>query len=52
MKFTLMVEDEVIRGAVSKKLDRPLVNTSNKVWRYSTQTKNMPSLFQIGDYLR
>ena len=31
--FTPEVEYEVIREAVSKKLDRPLVNPSKQVWR-------------------
>ena len=31
--FTPEAYDEVIREAVSHKLYRPLVNTSNKVWR-------------------
>ena len=32
--FTPEVEDEIIREVVSQKRDRPLVNPSNKVWRY------------------
>ena len=36
----------------SHKLDRPLVNPLNKVWKDSTQTKNPNSHFQIGDSLR
>ena len=52
MNFTPEVEDEVIREVVSHKLDRPIVNPSNKVWRYSTQNKTPTSPFQIGDYLR
>ena len=39
MYFTLEEDYEVIREAVLHKLDRPLVNPSNKVWRDSTQTK-------------
>ena len=45
--FTPEVEDEVIRDAVSHKLYIPLVNSSNKVCRYSIQTKNPTSTFQI-----
>ena len=33
MDFTLEVEDEVIRDAVSHRLDRPLVKPPNKGWR-------------------
>ena len=29
--FTPEIEDEIIREVVSRKLDRPLVNSSNKV---------------------
>ena len=50
--FTPEVEDEFISEAVSQKLDRPLVNPPNKVWRDSTQTKNPTSPFQIGESLR
>ena len=32
------VEDEFIRDAISQKLYRSLVSTSNKVWRDLTQT--------------
>ena len=52
MDFTLEVEDEIIRDSVSQRLDIPLVNLSNKFWRYSKQTKTYPSYFQIGDSLR
>ena len=52
MDFTPEVEDEFISEAVSQKLDRPLVNPPNKVWRDSTQTKNPPSPFHIGVSLR
>ena len=38
--FTPDVEDEFISEAVEYKLDRTLVNTSNKVWRDSTQAKD------------
>ena len=52
MDFTPDSEDEVIRGTVSHKLDRYLVNTSNKFWRDSAQNKapNLP--FQVDDSLR
>ena len=43
--------DEVIRDVVSQKLYRPIVNTSNKIWRDSTQTKTPTSPLQIGDSL-
>ena len=49
MDFTPEVEDKVIRDEFSKKLDRPIVNTSNKVWRYSKQTKTPTPPYQIGD---
>ena len=39
MGFISEVEDEVIREAVSHKLNRHLVNPSNKAWRNSTQNK-------------
>ena len=51
MDFNPEAEDEVIREAVSHKLDRFLVKPSKKVWRYSTQTKSPTSPFQIGDSL-
>ena len=51
MDFNPEAEDEVIREAVSHKLDRFLVNPSNKVWRDSTQNKAPTSTFQIGDSL-
>ena len=38
MDFTPEYEDEVIMEAVLHKLDRPIVNTSKKVWRDSNQT--------------
>ena len=46
------VDDEFIRDKVSQKLYRPLVNLSNKVWIYWTQTKTKTSPFQMGDSLR
>ena len=52
MDFTPEVEDEGISNAVSHILDRPLVNTSKKVWRDSTQTQNPNPTFLIGDSLR
>ena len=52
MDFTPEAEDEVIREAVSQKLDIPSVNLPNKVWRDSTQTKTPTPNFQIGDSLR
>ena len=51
MDFTQEVEDEVISEAVSHKLDRNLINPSNKVWRDSTQTKTPNSPLQVGDSL-
>ena len=48
MEFTPEAEDEVISDSVSKKLDRPLVNSSKKVRRDSTQTKTPISPFHIG----
>ena len=50
--FIPEVEDEVIRDEVSHKLDRPIVNKSNKVWKDSTQPKTSTSPFKIGDSLR
>ena len=50
--FTPEAEYGVIREAVSQKLDRSLVNTSNKFWRDSTQTKYPTSTFHIGDSIR
>ena len=38
--------------SVSQKIDIPIVNPSNKVWRDSTQTKTTTSHLQIGDSLR
>ena len=52
MDFTPEAEDEVIREAVSHKLDRTIFNPPNKVRRDSTKTKNTTSPFQIGDSLR
>ena len=52
MDFTTEPNNEVIREAISHKLDRPLLNSSNKVWRDSTKTKATTSPFQIGDSLR
>ena len=52
MDFTPEDEDEVIREAVSQKLDRPLVNPSNNFWRDSPQTKNPTSPFHVGESLR
>ena len=52
MDFTPDSEDKIFREAVSHKLDRTLVKTSNKVWRGSTQTKTPTSPFHIGDSLR
>ena len=51
MDFTPEFEYEVIREEFSHKLYRNLVNSSNKVWRESAQTKNPTSPFQIGDYI-
>ena len=52
MDFTPEEEDKVTREAVSHKLEKPLVNISNKVWRDSNQTKSPNSPFHIGDSLR
>ena len=52
MYFTPEVEDEFIRESASQKLDIPLVNLSNKVWRDSEQTKTPNSPFKIGDSLK
>ena len=35
-----------------KQLDRPLVNSPNKIWRDLTQTKNLNTPLQIGVSLR
>ena len=43
--FTPESEDEVISESVSHKLDRPIVNPQNKVWRDSAQTKSPISPF-------
>ena len=50
--FTPDGEDEVIRDAISQKIDRSLANSSSKFWRESTKTKTTTSPFQIGDSLR
>ena len=52
MDFTTEVEDEVIRDAVSHKLDILIVNPSNKFWIYSTQTKTTTSPYQIVNSIR
>ena len=52
MYFTPEAKYEGMRESVSHKLDIPLVNSSKKVWRNSTQNKAPTSPFQIGDYLR
>ena len=52
MDLTPYAEDEFIREAVSHKLDRTIVNPSNKCWRDSTQPKNKTSPFHIGDSIR
>ena len=52
MDSTTQVEDEVIRDAVSHKLDRPLVNPYNNLWRESTKNITPSSPFRIGDSLR
>ena len=52
MDFNPYIEDEVFRGAVSQRLDRPLDNPPNKFWRDSTQTKNKTLPFQTGDSIR
>ena len=52
MDFIPESEDEVIREALSQKLDRPLANLSNNVWRDSSQTKYPTSSFHIGNSLR
>ena len=39
MDFTPESEDEVIMEVVSHKLDIPIFNPSNKVWRDSNKTK-------------
>ena len=49
MGFTPEAEDEVIRETVPHKLDTPLLNPTNKVWRESTQTKTPTLPFQIGE---
>ena len=49
MEFNEEVEDEVIRDAVSHKLDRPIFDISNKFWIDITKTKTPTSPFQIGD---
>ena len=52
INFKPEAEDEVIRESVSHKLDRHLVNPSNKVWRDSPKIRTPTSPFRIGDYLR
>ena len=52
MDFIPEVEDEFIRESVTHKLDRPLINISNKVCRDSTQSKTQNSHLQISDSLR
>ena len=52
INFIPEVEYGVIRDSVSHILDRPLVNTSSIVWRYSIQNKTPTPTFQIGDCLR
>ena len=52
MGFTPEAESEVIRELVSHKLDRPLVNPSNRFFMDSTRTKSPTLPFQIGDSLR
>ena len=52
MGFTPESEDEFIRETVPHKLDTPLLNPKNKVWRESTQTKTPTSPFQIGKSIR
>ena len=51
MDFTPEAEDEVIREAVSQKLDIPLFNLSKTVWSDSTQARTITSPFYIGDSL-
>ena len=50
--FILEAEEEVIREAVTHKLDRPLFITPNKIWRDSNQTKAPTPDFQVCDSLR
>ena len=52
MDFNSEAEDDVIREAVWHKLDRPLLNPPNKVWRGFKKIKASVSTFQIGDSLR
>ena len=49
MDFTTETEDEVMREEVLQKLNRFLVNKSNKVWIDSTQSDAPTSPFQNGD---
>ena len=51
MDFNPEAEYEVIRESVSHKLYTSLINPSNKVWRESTQNKDLTSPFHIGDSL-
>ena len=50
--LTPEVEDKVIGQTILNKLYRPLVNSSNKIWRDLTQTKTPTLPFQIGEFLR
>ena len=52
MGFTLEVEDEIIIEDFSNKLERPLINPSNKFWRYLKKSRTPTSNFQIGYYPR
>ena len=52
INFIPEAEDEVIREAISHKLDRPLVNPLNRFLMDSTQTKTPNSTFHISDFLR
>ena len=52
MDFTPEDEEKFIREEVFHKLNIPIVNTSNKFWRESTQTKATTPPLQIGDSIR
>ena len=52
MDFTPEAYYEFIMEAVSRKLYRPLVDPSNKVWRDSTQSKAPTSPLYIGYSLK
>ena len=52
MDSTPEAKYQVIREAVSNKLDRTLVNPSTKVWRDSTKTKTPNLPFKTSDSLR